>query len=186
MTRRALVGIDPAISNSGLVILEGGVWSSSTYKSPSLPRGEQSPTAWSARIERAAARLALSVPPGSVVAIEGPAHGAKHGNPDERAGLRWSLIARLRHRECSIVVIPPTSAKMWLSGSGTANKVVMIAAAKACAPVELLIATEHEADAFALVSMLAAHLGEPVFPLPRRGAEALGKVSWDSLEGNEK
>lgn len=185
MTPRALVGIDPALANNGLVILRDGVLESVTYKTPSIPRGNRDPHDWSQRIERAAARLALSVPIGSLVAIEGPAFGAKYGNPDERAGLRWSLIARLRVRDCRVVVIPPTAAKMWLTNSGNAAKGEMILAAQKHAGAGPgLINTEHEADAFALVSMLAAHMGEPIFTPLSRGAESLGKVPWETLKGS--
>lgn len=179
------VGIDPAIANNGLVIVRpGGDADAHTFKSPHIARKNRDPHAWSSRIEIAASTLASQVPHDSLVAIEGPAHGARFGNPDERAGLRWSLIARLRVRGCRIVAIPPTKAKMWLTGSGVADKGEMLLAARdltARHMPDLEISTEHEADAFALVSMLAAHFGAPFFPLPKRGDEALAGVAWEHL-----
>lgn len=180
-----IAGIDPAIANNGLVVVRpDGSADVHTFKSPTIARGNRDPHAWSRRIEIAASTLAAQVPHGSLVAIEGPAHGAKFGNPDERAGLRWSLIARLRVRGCRVVAIPPTKAKMWLTDSGVADKAEMIAAAQdltARYAPEVEIRTEHEADAFALVSMLAAYLDAPIFPPRKRGDEALAGVAWEHL-----
>lgn len=190
MSAPTFVGIDPAIAHNGLVIVRpGGESLAITLKSPKLARVDRDPHTWSSRIEIAASTLASQVPIGSLVAIEGPAYGAKFGNPDERAGLRWSLIARLRVRECRVVVIPPTKAKMWLTDSGVAKKDEMIASAQTLARrylPDLAIETEHEADAFALVSMLAAMQGSPIFPPRTRGDEALAGVAWEHLNTKGK
>lgn len=183
MTGRALVGIDPSLTATGLVILDEGA---QTIKTTALPKGERNVHDHSHRIEATAATIAELVPTGSMVAIEGPSLGSTRGNPDERAGLRWSIIGRLRHRGCLVVQVPPKSAKMWLTDSGNAGKEEMIAAAIELAPADLQIETEHEADAFAMVSMLAAHVGAGIIPTPPRAGKALAGVAWAPIEGNTK
>lgn len=182
---RPIVGIDPSLTATGVVVLRPSL-DACTVKSEALPKGERNVHDHSARIERTAAKISELVPLGAAVAIEEPARMAKHGNPDERAGLRWSLIARLRHRGCLVVQVPPKSAKMWLTDNGNADKAAMTAAAKNLAPDGLRIKTEHEGDAFAFATMLAAHLGAPVIPAPPRAAKALAGVAWAPIEGNEK
>lgn len=177
----ALVGIDPSLTATGVVQV-GDVHAVETIKSAALPKGERNVHDHSARIERTASAIANAVPMGALVAIEGPALRAKRGNPDERAGLRWSIIARLRARGCLVVQVPPKSAKIWLAGNGNADKEAMTAAAKAAAPESLRIKTEHEADAFAMLAMLAEWVGRPVMALPPRHDQAIKGVAWAPIE----
>lgn len=183
---RWLVGIDPALTNTGIVVRStDGERDALTVKSKAIARGDHNPHTHSARIESLAHEIASSVPVGALVAIEGPSLGSKYGNPDERAGLRWSIIARLRVQACRIVIIPPASAKAWIAENGNAGKDLMIARAQAMAPG--LTKGEHEADAFALLSMLESWAGVSDYLPGEKGEKAYGKVSWDHLiEGVKK
>lgn len=176
---RPLAGIDPALTNTGIVTNVGGVRESVTVRSKPIPKGDRNPHGHSARIESLANQVALAVPLGALVAIEGPAFGAKFGNPDERAGLRWSIIARLRVRGCRVVIIPPKSGKAWLAENGNAKKDAMIAAAEQHVPE--LTHGEHEADAYAMLSMLEYEFDRTHFEPGVKGLDAHGKVSWEHL-----
>ncbi|WP_300733736.1 hypothetical protein [Pseudomonas sp.] len=179
-----LVGIDPALTNTGIVINTGRERIAVTVKSAAIPRGDRNPHGHSSRIERTAAQIVEKVPLGALVAIEGPSYMSKYGSPDERAGLRWSIIARLRVMGCRIVVITPKGGKAWLAENGNAGKDLMQARAAIVAPG--LAAGEHEADAFALLSMLEYWAGVSDYEPGPKGVEAHGKVQWDHLIEGKK
>lgn len=185
MTEQYLVAIDPALSNTGIALRIGDERSAQTIKSAAIARGNDDPHAHSSRIERTAAAIAYEIPNGALVAIEGPAFNAKYGNPDERAGLRWSIIARLRVRGCRVVIMPPAVGKTWLTDQGNATKDMMLSAVSTLLPG--IARNEHEADALAMLLALEYNQGRstPITADTAKRKKAYEKVSWAHLKGTQ-
>lgn len=115
-----------------------------------------------------------------LVVLEGPAHGAQHGQPDERAGMRWLVLNWLIRHEVPVGILNPTTVKGYATGKGNASKADVQRAVALCYPGQgLARVTKDEADAVACAMAGADWIG---FPGPwlegRRGAGWLLKAQW--------
>lgn len=110
--------------------------------------------------------------------IEAPSHGSVGGSAWDRAHLWWSLVAGIGPPLVATVA-PATRAK-WATGSGKGDKAAVSAALQRIWPDVDIDCTDC-ADALALATMAAQHLGWDV-PTLQRHSDALAGVKWTRLE----
>ena len=90
--------------------------------------------------------------------IEGAAYGrGGQAGHDELAALRWMVRDAVDRAGIPIAMAPPTTVKLWATGSGRADKDAMISAAVTRFPLAD-IRSSDEADALALADLGAAWL----------------------------
>lgn len=113
--------------------------------------------------------------------FEGPAMGAKFGKPDERAGIRWSLVNAARTQlDARIAYCPPATLKAYWTNDGRAEKNKMVGYTESRYP-EMKVPDHNANDGFVLAHMGATHLG--LIPLPSSPMvilASLAKVRWPS------
>lgn len=113
------VGIDPSLTNTGIVILDRGGKLEAQANIRSYPR-----STWQAGILRiydivVAMRCILTQTPVDIVSLEGYSYGSKFQS--HRLGeLGFALRDLLRHYHS--YVVPPTTVKKFITGSGNASK----------------------------------------------------------------
>lgn len=115
----------------------------------------------------------------TIIAIEGPAYGATAGQQGHhtRAGLFW-ILYNILEKEATIIVIPPTTLKRYVTGKGNAPKDHVLSTMVRNFPA-IGIVDNNEADALGLASMIARELGSPVEPSAQRVTpSALDGVEW--------
>lgn len=182
----AAVGIDPSLTATGVALIQGGhdtpLRSVHTFgrkgtKTETLRQREE--RIWAVVRQVTATVLTLDLTP--LITIEGPAHGQTTGSHHDRSGLWWALVRELRERTgAEIVEITPGQVKKYATGSGTANKSTVMAAAIR-RYLDVPITNDNEADAWVLAAMAARLLGRPVEEsLPKVHLEAMTKVVRDT------
>lgn len=160
--------IDPSLTAAGVATLAHGQpralrtagWAGSDFDT------------YEQRSERIVAqcRLVLSLVPddADAIGIEAPAYSSRTGHFFDRAGLWWGIHAGLHARELPIVVVVPTTLKMWATGKGNADKDEVLEATKLRWP-DTRIRNHNEADALALAEIVAFKAGDPLpFPIKTR------------------
>ncbi len=85
--------------------------------------------------------------------------------------------------EIPYVLVPPGSVKKYATGKGTATKPDMRMALFQRADLDLR--DDNQVDAWWLRAMALDHYGQPVMGLPRNHRDALAKVNWPNLIGDE-
>lgn len=111
-----------------------------------------------------------------LVVMEGPAYGVNVGKSHERAGLFWALRLACRHLARPVAVVPPTTLKKFITGSGNATKVDVVREVTKRFPK--FDGGADEADALVLYAMGRAWVGLPVVQLPAAHLKALDHVNW--------
>lgn len=113
--------------------------------------------------------------------IEGAAYarGGQAGH-DELSALRWMVRDIVDRAGIPIAMVPPTTLKLWATGSGKASKADMIAAAVTLHPLAD-VRTDDEADALHLADMGAIWLAGSG-PLPDHQQRAMRGVPWPASE----
>src|SRR5690606_15674688 len=87
-----IVGIDPSLSETGFVRIDGNRDHGQII--PSAPAGDASAARY-ARLSGTAATLVDLTPPGSLVVIEAPAYSRVQGHVHDRSGLWWTIYHAL-------------------------------------------------------------------------------------------
>ena len=113
--------------------------------------------------------------------IEGAAYarGGQAGH-DELSALRWMVRDIVDRSGLPIAMVPPTTLKLWATGSGKASKADMIAAAVTRYPLAD-VRTDDEADALHLADMGAAWL-DVRLGLSDTQVRAMRGVPWPASE----
>ena len=174
-----VAGIDPSLTSAGVAILHDG---KPTHIAHYGFSGHKQPP-WhfrSRRLRWVCAKVIADIPTDvDLVAIEAlPVHGRILPSTIDRAGLWHGLYGALDARKHRIAVINPMTLKTWATGHGRADKAPMLATARDWWP-DLTIACDDEADAIALGTAAAFHLGDPMpFDTKPRHTTGLEKVQW--------
>lgn len=92
------------------------------------------------------------------------AHGPMLPSALDRSALWWGVYSALNARNVPIAVVNPATLKVWTTGKGRADKADMLASVREWG---WRAANHDEADALALASVGAYHLGDPV-PFQRK------------------
>ena len=104
-----------------------------------------------------------------LVVIEGLFTGKNAGHLIDRAGLWWRVSGSLLLWDIPVLVVPGTSAKLFLTGKGSADKGSMVRAAGKLWPdwePSSSSRVEDEADAIALVSVGLALVAQAAGTVP--------------------
>jgi len=121
MSTRPVVGIDPSLTGTGLAY--GGESEKILTAKASTVRGQLQ------RMNTIASRVALHVPDGALVVMEGPALGrGAQAWHHVLGGLWWILAATVTNRGATLVEVPPKTLKKFATGNGNADKAAMCAA----------------------------------------------------------
>jgi hypothetical protein len=114
----------------------------------------------------------------SLVVMEGLAFDS-HDTDRQNAGLSWQVRHDLWRRGIPYAVVPPTSLKQFVTGSGAADKALM---------VELVSdwfswfdGDDNAADAVGLMAMGMAHLGCPLGVQQPHQDTAMSRVHWPEV-----
>lgn len=182
MTPQFVLGVDPSLTGTGLAVVGPGRCVTATIGSKGSR--DDSLTARDGRLSALADRVTDYATPDTVLAvIEGPAMGSRVGSTLDRHGLWWRIVHRLHQRDIPVAVCPPTVAKKWAAGKGTADKIgVALAVARLWPAAEP--ADDNQCDALALATMggqwldLSLPCGRPL----ARHLGALSGVAWPARE----
>lgn len=200
-----VVGLDLSMSSTGLAVYQIHHSDSPAYdpRDPllfTLARVKSRPEDWRSgpvgkngkmtetyrdrylRMENIADRIALNVPEGSLVVMEGPSYGSKGSGTWDRAGLWWLVYDALSiHRKCRIVVGAPTQRMQYATGTGRADKDTVLAAV-----VKryhwLDISGNDVADAVVFMAMAARLAGVQFDALPKANLKAMDKLDLTDME----
>jgi crossover junction endodeoxyribonuclease RuvC len=105
----------------------------------------------------------------------------------ERGYLWWRLVERLDGDNVPVLVVPPSTVKLYACGMGNANKREVIAGVREWFsgwPImktgkrgnELTTVDDNKADAVVLMAIGCELLGEPLVELPAKHRKALDKL----------
>lgn len=188
-----VVGIDPSLTSTGLVILRDG----RPFRPPGAPLplkaigNDQPARTYDEQADRIGSQYKLirdeivkwtEYVHINLVVIEGLPHGVNLPSTSERSGLWWDLYRLLRARRIPIGIIYPTTLKLWATGNGKADKAAMKATVKSWWPhARDFITNDDIADAAALALAGAFQLGDPMpFEVRPVHAERLKAAKWPS------
>jgi crossover junction endodeoxyribonuclease RuvC len=121
-----------------------------------------------------------------LVVIEGPSFASTSGQQHTRGGLWWAVVDALHWADLPILVIPPTTLKKYATGSGSAGKDAVLAAAIKRYP-QWDISGNDVADAVVLACIGARLLGRPVEnSMPKAHHLELGTVADNNRDRDER
>lgn len=107
----------------------------------------------------------------TLVVVEGPSHGSKGGHEHERGGLWWGVLDLVDQAEISILVATPSMIKKYATGSGSADKDLVLSAA--VRSFEWFEGGNDEADALWACAMGHEVRGQPIVSRPKTHRDAL-------------
>lgn len=151
-----IVGLDISLTSTGVCVMDpsGRVC---TYR---LGQAGHRTDDWrmrSQRIRDLADSVCELVPSGAFVVIEGPSYGSVSSSTWDRAGLWHAIYSHCIRQGCRVSVVPPVVCKRFFTGTTTASKKLMLATAHRM--LGRTLASDDEADAYALALMGAHHMG---------------------------
>jgi crossover junction endodeoxyribonuclease RuvC len=137
------------------------------------------------QIEDEIIRLVWSGPLPALVVVEGPSMGSIQG-AHEMSGNWWRVVGRLMQAGLPVVEVPPTSVKLYATGSGSshgATKVTKLMVINEVnrrydiGPILLGRGDSDRADAIVLAAMGIRMISTPVDPyIPAPNLRALTKI----------
>lgn len=111
----------------------------------------------------------------SLVVIESPAYGSNTGSIHDRAWFWGQVYHEARSRGIPVLTASPSGRMKYITGSGRADKDVVLAAAIKRWP-SVDITNNDEADALIVGAMGARVLGHPIDDVPLGHQEAIKKM----------
>ncbi|MGW0550520.1 hypothetical protein, partial [Streptomyces altiplanensis] len=118
-----------------------------------------------------------------MVVMEGPSYGhAGLGGHEELAGLRCAIRLDCYRRGIPYGIVPPSSLKLFATGSGRATKGEMRSAvADRFGHHTEGVGRYDQADAYAALAAGLHWLGYPLATVPERQAQALDGCAWPEI-----
>lgn len=179
-----VVGLDPSLTNTGIAVLVNGAPLLLTSTGLGSPDGK-SHQHRSRRVRAVCQSVLLHVTQGShglwpdLVVIEGILeHGPMLPSAIDRHQLWGGIYGGLDAKNIPVVVINPSTLKVWVTGHGRASKGEMLTAVRAWWP-NITIRNHDIADAAALAAIGAMHAGDPMpFTVKDRHRNSLDAVAW--------
>lgn len=123
-----------------------------------------------------------------LVVVEGPSYASQHGQQHDRSGFWWFVVDELLARGHAVAEVPPLRLKVWATGSGATSGPNKVTKARVIRDIRKTYGAMFDipsgagesdvADAVALVTLGAAHLGHPLADLPTTHRRALAGVRW--------
>jgi Holliday junction resolvasome RuvABC endonuclease subunit len=111
-----------------------------------------------------------------LIAVEGPAFGAKGSAYHQLAGMWWLITHALWRRNDRVAIVPPSNVKRYATGKGNANKDDIMR--EVSRRFDWFQGGNDSADALILASLAADHLGVPMVVMPQTHRTALSGVEW--------
>lgn len=191
----AIVGLDPSLTATGLVVhrpvladeadgydpVDLHLVKSKPVQSGRDAKGRPSAT-WEDRRVRMAdivRRVTEAVPDGSLVFMEAPSYGSTGSGTFDRSGLWWWLFSELAAIQCRVVPVAPSQRMLYATGKGggaSAGKDAVIAAVTRRYP-DLDVRDNNVADAVVLMAMARRWAGVPMEDaVPLANLKALDKL----------
>lgn len=172
-----VLGVDPSLRNTGLAVLRDGV----PVALHSIGYGGHDGDSYATRSRRVRAvcrsviEWALRDGLPDLAVIEGPAYGQFLPSTFDRSGLWHGLYGALDAKKVPVAVVPPQTRAKWATGSGKAEKGVVLANVREWFPgVKVL---NHDiADAAVLALMGSAQFGKPMPPMVRERQKEMKTV----------
>lgn len=196
MTRIHIVGLDVSLARTGWAtarVEQGAAPALAHGVIPTPPVGGTAADYYPltlARVRRIVGRIVAATRADRedgdplIVAMEGPSLGSKReaaGQADARAGLRWLTYHILEKEADAFVTIPPANVKQYVTGKGSgpdADKAAMVAGIQRMFP-DVWVTDDNEADALAIVAMVARQIHHELEPSVQRCHPfALNAVHW--------
>lgn len=169
-----VVGIDPSLTCTGLVVLTDD---RRPFHTSFKSTGKKDDTLYQRkmRLRRLAAEIVnftMGMEPDLVV-IEAPSMGSKFGHPHDRSGLWWLLVAELA---VPIMEVSPAVRMKYGTGRGRADKDDVLTAVVRRYP-EIEVQGNDQADALILAAIGRRLMGHPIEDsLPQTHLDALKKL----------
>lgn len=115
----------------------------------------------------------------SLIVIEAPSYGSKHGAQHDRSGLWWLVVNDLIQSGHEVATVSPQGRAKYATGKGNADKDSVLASAIRRYP-DAMITNNNVADAVILGAMGKRRLGEPVeeYELVSTALDAMSGVAW--------
>ncbi|MEV7264674.1 crossover junction endodeoxyribonuclease RuvC [Micromonospora aurantiaca] len=170
-----VLGIDASLTATGLAAWRDGRISTTTIRTgPEMGDNRVRRHYIAAHITPMVTRNTLAIKEAAVL-YKGPKR--QGGNALELAALAGVIEEALYVRGVRIVVVQPTQVKQFATGSGTADKDDMVAAAREQLGVQ--VANDNEADGLWLAAMGLHRYGQPLDPhrIAALRARVLAKVT---------
>lgn len=169
-------GLDLSLTGSGLAVLGDQGWRTRLIKSTG--HLDDSLQQRRARVHKMHQAIMDFVPEDVPVAVEQPAYSASGGSHHDRSGLWWLVVDELIGYGYRVVELAPQKPKKFTTGSGTASKMEVVAAAIKRYPTADII-DDNVADAVGLAAMLAANRGYfNVSDWPQKNLDAMKGIAW--------
>lgn len=176
-----VVGIDPSLTGTGLAVLTANAGRVDTTLRTVGSTGKRSDT-WAmraARLTKLRNELMRHVPRTTTLAVmEGPAYGVQGSGIHDRAWYWGKVYDALTSLHIPVAVCPPTTRAKWATDKGNSGKADVAVAVSRLWPV-VEWRGDDQADALALASMGAQHIGMPVpYLILERHKLAVSKIEW--------
>lgn len=170
-----IVGIDPSLTAPGLAaIVDGRAVGTHTF-TPSKMKGKVTEEMRQRRLDEIVAVVRDWATGADVAVIEGLAFDG-HDTMRQLAGIQWILRREIWRWGLKLVVVPPSSLKKFADVGGSANKDLMLDAARDVFEIE--IGDHNAADALWLAEVGAAWAGCPVREVSTVHLGHLQGVTW--------
>lgn len=181
-----VLGLDVSLASTGVAVLgctPDSRWTVHTYAIPTAGHeGDPEPLVLD-RMDYVVSTIGTAAGHADLIAIERPAFAAKGSAVTTLAGLWWLTYRRVMRYEVPVLVVPPSSAKKYATGSGNAAKRDVSRATVRLFP-DYETKSGDEDDALILAAIAADMAGLPV-PYEQRKyrADALAGITRpDNLE----
>ena len=185
---RAIVGLDLSLTSTGLAVANT-VTDITTHRIQSTPKAtgpvvktrkgmtaSQTYTDKLTRFMLIGHKLAQHIPDHSDVYLEGPSYGSAGSSFHDIAGNWWLTFQLLDQKDCRITVVPPSTLKMYATGSGNAGKDNVLAAV-VLRYQGIAVTGNDVADAVTLLAIGCRLSGNPLEEsLPATHLRALDKL----------
>jgi hypothetical protein len=165
----SVVGIDLSLTATGIA---GKGWSETV----GLSANGSDVMSRLLRLENIAELVSGLCSEACLAVIEAPSYGSRFGQPHERAGLFWIVVALVKRRGVRVIEVPPTTLKLYATANGTSNKKAVVQAIRGRYKRFGDPANDNECDALGLCAIGYHLLGMPLVPVPDYNAKALAKI----------
>lgn len=173
-----VVGVDPSMTSTGVFVIGPTI----RFERVQSKADDTSLRTRMDRLRSMAVRVREAVGDDvDLIVMEGPAYGSNNAKTHEMAGYWW-LVVHVLDKVAPIAVAQPGTVKKFATGSGTAGKDEMLAAAIEAFPA-LGIRNNDVADAAALAGLGAVRLGmEFGGGFAPSGRASVQAVRWPEIE----
>lgn len=177
MSFRPILGLDVSLTSTGYSGC--GQRGTITSKAKGVERLED--------ISVAVRNLIITCPPNTVVIIEGYSFASRNSQAHSIGEVGGVVRLTLFREGVPFIEVPPTSRAKFATGKGNASKNEVISAVSARTGIVWSgKGADDEADAFVLEEMGLVIQGHGRYEWPKVNLEALDKIDWHLLTGEEK